>query len=131
MNEIFYRIRDLRSQYTADLRHDLILNVGESRKGAENPKEEKQEGRNLINAAEWVPDFHGMVIYARDEIIRDRPEMVQRFVNAYSKAFADVVKNPQEAADIIVEANPELAERKDVLVKQIEASWMQTLKLKP
>jgi NitT/TauT family transport system substrate-binding protein len=37
------------------------------------------------------------------------------------QAFADVIQNPEEAADIIVEANPEYASKKDVLVKQIEA----------
>jgi len=46
---------------------------------------------------------------------------VQRFVNAYMQAFADVINSPSEAADIIIEANPEYGPKKDVLVKQIEA----------
>jgi len=37
------------------------------------------------------------------------------------QAFADVVKDPKEAADIVAAANPEYAEKKDVLIKQIEA----------
>jgi NitT/TauT family transport system substrate-binding protein len=47
-------------------------------------------------------------------------------VNAYMLAFADVIKSPQEAADIIVKANPEYGPKKDVLVKQIEADVKST-----
>jgi NitT/TauT family transport system substrate-binding protein len=54
-------------------------------------------------------------------MIAEKGDLVQRFVNAYTQAFADVIKNPDEAADIIIKANPEYAAKKDVLVKQIEA----------
>jgi NitT/TauT family transport system substrate-binding protein len=37
------------------------------------------------------------------------------------QAFADVIKSPEEAADITINANPEYASKKDVLVKQIQA----------
>ena len=48
-------------------------------------------------------------------------DLVGRFGKAYMQAFADVIAKPEEAADIIVRANPEYAAKKDVLVKQIEA----------
>ena len=51
---------------------------------------------------------------------------MQRFVKAYTQAFADVVKNPEEAADITVKANPEYADKRDVLVAQIEADIKST-----
>jgi NitT/TauT family transport system substrate-binding protein len=64
---------------------------------------------------------YGSGLFTSEKMIAERSDVVQRFVNAYMQAFADVIKSPQEAADIIVEANPEYAARKDVLVKQIEA----------
>jgi NitT/TauT family transport system substrate-binding protein len=42
------------------------------------------------------------------------------------RAFADVVQNPGEAADIIVRANPEYAPKRDVLVQQLEADIKST-----
>jgi NitT/TauT family transport system substrate-binding protein len=51
---------------------------------------------------------------------------VQRFVNSYMRAFADVVQNPSEAADIIVRANPEYAPKRGVLVQQLEADIKST-----
>jgi NitT/TauT family transport system substrate-binding protein len=54
-------------------------------------------------------------------MIAEKGDLVQRFVNAYMQAFADVIANPEGAADIIVEMNPEYAAKKDVLIKQIEA----------
>jgi NitT/TauT family transport system substrate-binding protein len=54
-------------------------------------------------------------------MIAEKSDVVQRFVNAYMQAFADVIKSPVEAADIIIKANPEYAPKKDVLVQQIEA----------
>ena len=59
-------------------------------------------------------------------MIAEKSDLVQRFVNAYMQAFADVIKSPEEAADIIIKANPEYAAKKDVLVKQIEADLKYT-----
>jgi NitT/TauT family transport system substrate-binding protein len=64
---------------------------------------------------------YGSGVFTSEKMIADKSDLVQRFVNAYTQAFADVIKNPGEAADIIIKANPEYAPKKDVLVKQIEA----------
>jgi NitT/TauT family transport system substrate-binding protein len=42
------------------------------------------------------------------------------------QAFADVIKNPDEAADLTIKENPEYAQKKDVLVGQIEADLKRT-----
>jgi NitT/TauT family transport system substrate-binding protein len=64
---------------------------------------------------------YGSGVFTSEKMIAEKSDLVQRFVNAYTQAFADVIKNPGEAADIIIKANPEYAPKKDVLVKQIEA----------
>jgi NitT/TauT family transport system substrate-binding protein len=64
---------------------------------------------------------YGSGVFTSEKMIAEKSDLVQRFVNAYTQAFADVIKNPGEAADIIIRANPEYAPKKDVLVKQIEA----------
>jgi NitT/TauT family transport system substrate-binding protein len=64
---------------------------------------------------------YGSGVFTSEKMIAEKSDLVQRFVNAYTQAFADVIKNPVEAADIIIKANPEYAPKKDVLVKQIEA----------
>lgn len=72
----------------------------------------------------WV--VYGSGLFTSEKMIAEKSDLVQRFVTAYTQAFADVIKNPEEAADIIVEANPEYAAKKDVLVKQIQADVKST-----
>ena len=47
-------------------------------------------------------------------MIAEHSDTVQRFVNAYAKASADVIKNPEEAADLALEENPEYAQKKEM-----------------
>ena len=75
----------------------------------------------IMQGSDFGYTVYGSGLFTSEKMIKDRSDVVQRFVNAYMQAFADVVKSPQEAADIIAEANPEYASKKDVLVKQIEA----------
>ena len=56
-------------------------------------------------------------------MIAEKADVVQRFVNAYMLAFADVIKNPEEAADIIIKANPEYGPKKDILLQQIQGRY--------
>jgi len=92
---------------------------------AEVPELEAKAGGpgslSIMQGSDFGYVVYGSGLFTSEKIIAERSELVQRFVNAYMQAFADVIKNPAEAADIIVEANPEYAAKKDVLVKQIEA----------
>jgi ABC-type nitrate/sulfonate/bicarbonate transport system substrate-binding protein len=62
--------------------------------------EERQVGRNLVSAAQFVHDFHGMVIYARDELIKDRPDLVQRFVNGFFATIAFMKAHKEETVAV-------------------------------
>lgn len=66
-------------------------------------------------------DAYGSGMFTTDEMIENDPELVQRFTNAYQKAFEYVMENPEETAEIIVNSAPELADSQDLFVSQLQA----------
>lgn len=92
---------------------------------AEVPELEAKAGGpgslSIMQGSDFGYAVYGSGLFTSEKMIAEKSDVVQRFVNAYMQAFADVIKSPQEAADIVVEMNPEYASKKDVLVKQIEA----------
>jgi NitT/TauT family transport system substrate-binding protein len=97
---------------------------------AEVPELEAKAGGSgslsIMQGSDFGYTVYGSGLFTSEKVIAERGDLVQRFVNAYMQAFADVIKNPQEAADIIVRANPEYAPKKDVLVQQIQADIKST-----
>jgi len=75
----------------------------------------------IMQGSDFGYTVYGSGLFTSEKVIAEKADVVQRFVNAYMQAFADVINSPSEAADIIIEANPEYGPKKDVLVKQIEA----------
>ena len=92
---------------------------------AEVPELEAKAGGpgslSIMQGSDFGYVVYGSGLFTSERMVAEKSDLVQRFVNAYVQAFADVIKNPEEAADIIIKANPEYAPKKDVLVKQIEA----------
>jgi NitT/TauT family transport system substrate-binding protein len=92
---------------------------------AEVPELEAKAGGpgslSILLGSDFGYTVYGSGVFTSEKMIAEKSDLVQRFVNAYTQAFADVIKSPDEAADIIIKANPEYAAKKDVLVKQIEA----------
>jgi NitT/TauT family transport system substrate-binding protein len=97
---------------------------------AEVPELEAKAGGpgslSIMQGSDFGYTVYGSGLFTSEKVIAERGDLVQRFVNAYMQAFADVIQNPQEAADIIVRANPEYAAKKDVLVQQIQADIKST-----
>jgi NitT/TauT family transport system substrate-binding protein len=97
---------------------------------AEVPELEAKAGGpgslSIMQGSDFGYAVYGSGLFTSEKMIAEKSDVVQRFVNAYMQAFADVIKSPTEAADIIIEANPEYAPKKDVLVKQIEADIKST-----
>lgn len=61
-------------------------------------------------------DFTPNAIVFTDEFIESNPNTVKGFHNAYNKAVEDIIKNPEEAKDILInklELNPQI---KDLIV---------------
>src|SRR5215472_725703 len=97
---------------------------------AEVPELEAKAGGpgslSIMQGSDFGYIVYGSGLFTSEKMIAERSDVVQRFVNAYMRAFADVLQNPQEAADIIVRANPEYAPKRDVLVQQLEADIKST-----
>jgi NitT/TauT family transport system substrate-binding protein len=97
---------------------------------AEVPELEAKAGGpgslSIMQGSDFGYIVYGSGLFTSEKMIAERADVVQRFVNAYMQAFADVVANPEEAADIIIKANPEYGPKRDVLVKQIQADIAST-----
>ena len=62
----------------------------------------------------------GAGLFTSERMIAERTDLVRRFVKAYVKAFAEVIGDPEAAADSIIRANVDAPPR-DVLVGQLKA----------
>src|SRR6267378_1328952 len=97
---------------------------------AEVPELEAKAGGpgslSIMQGSDFGYTVYGSGLFTSEKMIAEKSDLVQRFVNAYMLAFADVIKSPEEAADIIIKANPEYGSKKDVLVQQIQADLKST-----
>lgn len=62
--------------------------------------EEKGQGRIVTNLGPYVKDFHTHVIFARDALIKDNPDLIQRFVNGWFTTIAWMKANREQTIDI-------------------------------
>ena len=97
---------------------------------AEVPELEAKAGGpgslSILQGSDFGYAVYGSGLFTSEKMIAEHSDLVQRFVNAYTQAFADVVKNPEEATDLTIKENPEYAQKKDVLVAQLEADVKHT-----
>lgn len=75
-------------------------------------------GRGLIESAtqetavffpysEYLPDLYGNLIVAREDMIEQEPDVVQRFVEALLRGLEYSIQNPEETGQILTEYVPE------------------------
>ncbi|MAO52536.1 MAG: hypothetical protein CML16_16845 [Pusillimonas sp.] len=92
---------------------------------AEVPELEAKAGGegslSILRGSDYGYAAYGSGVFTSEEMIEKNPDLVQRFTNAYLKAFEYVINNPDEAVDIIIKANPEYAEKRDMLKAQLDA----------
>ena len=97
---------------------------------AEVPELEAKAGGpgslSILLGANYGYDAYGSGLFASEKTIAEKPDLVQRFVSAYLKAFNFVVENPQQAVDIVVKANPEYKGKEDTLLMQLQADIKST-----
>ena len=62
-----------------------------------------------------VFDFYTPVIISNETYLEENPERAKAFLEALSKGYEYVVENPTEAADILMEAVPELKDSSDLV----------------
>lgn len=92
---------------------------------AEVPELEAKAGGegslSILLGADYGYNAYGSGMFTSEDMIKKNPDLVQRFTNAYIKAFEQVINNPDEAVEIIIKANPEYASKRAMLKAQIEA----------
>jgi NitT/TauT family transport system substrate-binding protein len=64
-------------------------------------------------------ETYGHVLQAREDRIKNNPEQVQRLVSAVFDAWAWSLKNPKDAFEIFMKANPQ--KERDISLAQMEA----------
>jgi ABC-type nitrate/sulfonate/bicarbonate transport system substrate-binding protein len=74
----------------------------------------------LQDYLECVPDYYTPVLIAGETLIEEKPDVVRAFVGAVSRGYTWAIEQPDEAADILLEAVPELDEE---LVRRSQA-WL-------
>lgn len=62
-------------------------------------------------------DYYTPVIIANNDFLEKNPETAKAFLSALSKGYEFAIENPEEAAEILMEAAPELADSKDLVVE--------------
>jgi NitT/TauT family transport system substrate-binding protein len=97
---------------------------------AEVPELEAKAGGlgslSIMQGSKFGYVVYGSGLFTSEKMIAEHGDVVQRFVNAYLQAFDDVIKNPEEAADLTVKENPDYVQKKDVLLEQIKADVQYT-----
>ncbi len=97
---------------------------------AEVPELEAKAGGpgslSILQGSDFGYVVYGSGLFTSEKMIAEHGDVVQRFVNAYTQAFADVIKNPEEAVDLTIKENPEYAQKKGVLLAQLEADVKHT-----
>lgn len=63
---------------------------------------------NIMRMEEWgVPDYYELVIVASEETLKNRPDVVERFVRAVRRGYQDAVSDPQAGVSILLKGTKE------------------------
>ena len=67
---------------------------------------------NFLNFADYGTelDYYNPIIIANDDYLAKNPETTKKFLDAVKQGYEFAIKNPDDAADILLEAVPELDE---------------------
>lgn len=67
---------------------------------------------NFIKLQDVEPalDFYTPTIIAHEELLKDKPELAEKFLRATSKGYELAIESPEEAAEILMKYVPELEE---------------------
>jgi NitT/TauT family transport system substrate-binding protein len=97
---------------------------------AEIPELEARAGGpgalEIVLGADHGYDLLGSGLVTGEALVRERPQLARAFTRAFLRAFRDVVARPREAVAILVKHHPDLAPKRDVLLRQLEADVRST-----
>ncbi len=76
----------------------------------------------LSDHADCVPDYYTPLIITSESLIAENPNLVQRFLRATARGYDFAIRNPDEAATILLEQVPELQTSADIV--RASARWL-------
>ncbi|HCU99750.1 MAG: myristoyl transferase [Dehalococcoidia bacterium] len=77
---------------------------------------------SFIDHTDCIPDWYTPVIITSESLIEDDPKLVRSFMAATARGYRYAMENPQEAAQILLEAAPEL----DKALVEASATYLAT-----
>ena len=66
---------------------------------------------NIVMLNQWfdyLPDYYTPVIITSEKEIKEKPDLIRRFMKATSMGYEYAISNPQEAAEILIKNVPEI-----------------------
>lgn len=79
---------------------------------------------DILRGEDYGYKAFGTGIITSDKVLTERPQLVERFLRAYLKAFKDTIENPAAAADHLMKIDPKLD--RNVLLAQLDADIKHT-----
>lgn len=76
---------------------------------------------SILLGSEAGYDAYGSGLFTTDEMLESDPDLVQRFTNAYLKAFEYVNENPEETAELLTGVSAELEGKQELFTRQLQA----------
>lgn len=80
----------------------------------------------LVRDYDEALDWYTPVLISSEDVIADDPELVQAFVDAASAGYEFAIENPDEAAQILLDAVPDLDEQQVVASQEYLAAEYQS-----
>jgi putative hydroxymethylpyrimidine transport system substrate-binding protein len=63
---------------------------------------------NVMLPDDWgVPTYYELILVASEETVRERPEMVEKFVKAFNRGYEQALSEPQGSIDTLLKTNPD------------------------
>ncbi|MGQ9890158.1 MAG: ABC transporter substrate-binding protein, partial [Aggregatilineales bacterium] len=76
----------------------------------------------LSDYADCVPDYYTPLVITSQALIAENPDLVRRFLRATARGYDFAIRNPDEAATILLEQAPELQTSADIV--RASARWL-------
>lgn len=76
----------------------------------------------FFRMSDYIPalDYYTPVIIANNDYLKDNAEYARKFIKATARGYEYAIANPREAADILMEENPELAVDSELIYASME-----------
>jgi ABC-type nitrate/sulfonate/bicarbonate transport system substrate-binding protein len=74
----------------------------------------------LNDYTECVPDYYTPILITNERLIEEQPDVVAAFVQATARGYADAIRDPEGAAELLLGAAPDL----DAALVQASAAWL-------